>query len=251
MLLLVFPLQANLKMLNLLKPSDALTQAKNRKESDAARALEIQKLVAQKYRELAKAEEDFNVSLGRNKGIWEHEEEKHSKRLGALFKEIADLEERKKAALVPLTTRATELDTMSRALLAREATLRDEEVAFEDRKISFELRLDEISERELKAQERSESLFLREEGIRRQAADIKLNSERLTAAIVEASADSVGRVNALDMRERGLTTKENNLKERERILAEEKNSLIKREIALKDKYETLERSISRVNKQHG
>lgn len=233
--------------LKLFNPGAATTQAKERKDKDNARIVEIQELVAKKLRDLADVEKQFDDTFQRQRNQWAAEEQEHQNVMLEKTKKVEQLEERRKASLVPLTVRGKELENVASAL-----TLREERAAKRDKELNeksalLEHRLDEVGEREQQCKTRETTIKSQEIGIQMQAQDLLKGSELLNGAIVKAQADDKKAKEGLDTHEKILWSRESVIGERERKVAEMEASFVNREKAIRDKYATLERTIKRLH----
>lgn len=233
--------------LKLLPPNQVQFQTRARSEKDERRAVELQTLIVAKHKELEELEQTFADTLKRNQGVWASEEEAHKVRVQKLVDEVLVLEERKVQALLPLTERKKELDTIASALKEKEENLRVRETEIEERGDSLNVRLDEEGERELQCADRAATLSLQEGGLTLQREELRRMSEGFTEAMTRSTFELNNRDRALQLREAELKTKETQVLERERIAREKEIGFDARDRALKDAYETLERT----KKRHG
>lgn len=237
--------------LKLLNPVAAATQAKNKRESDNARVVEIQELIAQKLRELATAEASYDDALQRQRNQWAAEQMEHQNKVLEKEQEVEALEERRKAALVPLTVREQEIENVANALALREQKAGEREHDLDEQSSALEERLDEVAERELRVADHEQSLQLQADGVKRQAQDVQRGSELLTVAVTRAQAEAVSRETDLTKREMALNAKENSLEERERIVQVKEDGFTTREVKIADDRATLERAIAESKQKYG
>lgn len=237
--------------MKLLSPADAQAKAKKTLDSEKHRLVEVQTLVTQKYKELGQIESDFADALKKQRNVWAAVEQEHENKKLGLIKEVEDLEERKRQALIPLTETAKMLDTKASALDAFNLELDEREDALREEGQLFTQRLDEVAERELQADKTAKNLALREDGVKAQAAQIATSSALLTGAIAQAAQDASAKERANTLKEAELRAKEGNLQERERKVNEKESGFDNRERAIKDQYEALRQAIEETNKKYG
>lgn len=231
--------------LKLLPPSQTQFQTRARSEKDERRAVELQELVVKKHRELSDIEKLSEEALTRNRAIWVAEEESHLLRVGELTKEVVALEERKKEAIVPLTKRKEELDTVASALRTLKESLDARRADLDEESDLLKVRLDEVSERAIQLDSRNAQLASQEEGVQAQVEHLRLTSEGFTETMAQTASAHREKERVLELREAKVHTKEMYVAERERIVKEKEKTFADRERAIQDAYETLERTKKR------
>lgn len=232
--------------LKLLSTTEASTKARKATEAEKHRLVEVQTLITQKYKELSQAETDFADALLKQQGVWADHLKTFEEKRDQLKKEVEELEERRRQALIPLTEREKMLDTKHSALVTWEESLATKEEDLEAKSGLLTVKLDEVAERELQADTMAKSLTKREEGIQLQAGQIT----RDQALLATASTDLTKRVNeaehAITLKWAAVNAREQNLIERERKVQEAEAGFAARERVIQDKYDTLERTTKRI-----
>lgn len=230
--------------LKLLSPAVAAQQAKTKREADNSRVVEIQELIAKKLRDLADAEASFDDAMQRQRNQWAAEEQEHHNVILEKTREAEALEERRKAALVPLTVREDELENVASALALREQKADEREHELDNTSNLLQGRLDEVSEREQRVAQAEQRLSLQSEGIKQQADDVRRGSELLTVAVTKAQSEAVSRETDLTRREAALNSREAALEERERLADVKEAGFTAREVKIVDDRATLDRAIA-------
>lgn len=208
--------------MKLLNPLEAQKQTQQRNDGDKQRLVKLQELIAQKYRELAQAEESFDKALANQKTVWDKEEKEHKQNLAVSRAQTHELEERREKALIPLTFRESELNTRDSQLSLREKELTAKEADLTDKEVALVAKFDEVSERENNLVRASEAVSVREEGLVRQEEEIRNNSALLTKSFADSTAEVLRREGVLaakvaqnEAKEAELSIRESELNERE------------------------------------
>lgn len=235
--------------LRLLNPSEAVHKSKQRTEGEKQKSVKIDALVAQKHKELAEAEVNFDIALKRQHDTWAKEEKEHIEKVIHVTKEVEVLEERRKQALIPLEERAKELETHDRNLRERELALDLRETDLNDSAQVLADRLDEVSEREQKAFENAQSLLIQREDIDGRRKDLKANTDTFTRAFTKATGELTERELVVRREEIALKNRAVTLKEREDAVSEKEAGFVNRERSIQDKRETLDRAIAEFEKK--
>lgn len=235
--------------LKLLTPSQVVHTKQHKLEKDSARTLEVQTLIAQKYRELAQAEKDFDDAMQRNRNLWAAEEQKHENKVLVLRQEVKVLEERGAQARIPLTERKKELDTKASALDVREALITEKEKDVDEKTDLLQQKLDHVSDRDIALDERADTLLLEETGIVAQKKEMEEHAQNFSAWLVQQTASVQAALKAVHTREMAITTKELSVGEREKEVDQKEQSFMTREKALQDKYATLAQAVEEFKKK--
>lgn len=230
-------------MLPLFSPSEAKTSAQKQAEGDKRRILDIQKLLADKYKELETVEGYFNASMERQRKSWEEEKQKNELALAPLRKEVEELEERRIKALIPLVNKEEEWEAIVRALRKREDSAEKREVEARGLSEALVRKLDDVSEREIQVSKKERELSRRESGIKLQEQTTKIGSESLTRLIVETRSK-------IDSEEKSLAERIKKVSRDEEDLTEREKSLRSREIDVETK-EILYRNYPFTSPIHG
>lgn len=237
-------------VMKLLSPSQANAQLQKSAERDSKRAIELQDLIVGKYKELGSIEVLFGETLARQKATWTEEEHEHKNAIDVLLSEVGLLEKRRSDALIPLTTRAEELENIAKLLTVREAKVIEDRKEVEELKDLLQRRLDEVGERDVQLSEISTILARREAGIEAQEQDIRTNSERLTKAIQAAQVEILAAQKTLETEKLKVETERDHLKQREQEVDLKEASFADRERSIQDRYATLERAIAEATKKY-
>ncbi len=232
--------------LKLLPPNQAQFQTRARSEKDERRAVELQSLIVAKHKELAEIEQMSEESLSRHRELWASEERAHEEKLRTLRAETVSLEERKKEAIVPLTAKKEELDTIESTLHKHDQELRSKRADMDEEAELLKSKLDEVSERALQLDERSDRLAAQEQGAKLQEEQVRAMSERFSEFFAKRTKEINDQAQSVQLQEASLKTKELQIQERERIVQITSDSFAAREKALQDKYETLARTQERI-----
>ncbi len=216
---------------------------------DILRTQELNKASEEARISLAKAEQEFNEVLARNRAQWATEEEEHSQRVKAMKLEIDDLMAKKMNALIPIgILKDGAYDRMDDAV-AFLARLRQREENIEDLTEKLEDKLDTVGAKEQDLLQLDRSLKLREEGIERQSQAIRANSQALGEQMAvfaltkeTAEKDIEERKTALYLLERTLLTKQQTLERTDGAL-----SALAKQLA--DERETLKRAFDEVRRR--
>lgn len=236
--------------MELLKPAQAAQKSRDQEDRDSRRILELQTLIAQKTKELAVAEEAFDIAMQRNRNQWAAEQQEHENKLAVIEKKTTDLEERRAQATVPLTTWEQRIKDEDSALQEREKGLEIREANVEESLILLQQRLDEVSEREFDADKVAKMVANREVGVKQQASEIKQQSQYLTKAIVEAQLSAATKEQELSTKAQRLDVREQSLEERERQVQQKLASYDAIEKGLNDKYESLIKAEAEFKQKH-
>lgn len=237
-------------VMKLLNPSQANATLQKSAERDSKRAIELQDLIVGKYKELGSIEVLFEETLARQKAAWAEEEQEYKNAIDVLLREVRVLEKRRKDALIPLTTRAEELENIAKLLTVREAKAIEDRKEVEELKDLLQQRLDEVGERDLRLNELSATLARREVGIASQEQDIRTNSERLTKAIQDATLEIAAAEQILATEKLKVETERDHIKQREQEVDIKEAGFDARERAIQDRYETLQRAIAEAAKKY-
>ena len=179
--------QTGLKIMKLLDKQESSAVVARVRDTDRTRSIRLQEEIAKKYRELEEAERFFNETLQQHREIWKDEESKHLDKVQEIRDEVDALEARKREALIPLTERKRILDTRDSALDEREASLDARSVDLERGAESLQQRIDEVSEREIRATEVSEALSRQKLGIDLQRQEMQQHSGQMSIALSDAA----------------------------------------------------------------
>lgn len=229
--------------MKLLSPTEAVTQSKNRSEGEKQRIVKIQTLIAQKLRELSDAEKAFDTALKEQHDIWAKEETLFLRKKQELEADVQRLEERRIAALIPLENKARELDTKESSLVKLKTELEIKDSDLEETKRLLETRLDEVSERELKANDMSLLLERQKSDLEERAETVNKDSESLTKAFAESLSELNLKKREIELSQAKLDGTRAHFEERERKVEEAEAGYKDRERAIQDKTETLQRAV--------
>lgn len=233
--------------MKLLTPPEGKSRLAVQNASQEVRAIELDKLITGKRRELSRIDADLLKAMGEvgRKGI--EEEQFWKAKVVALTREVEGLESRRKSALVPLESREKEAKNKEEALLRREEYAAMRESDNDSERQALEDRLDEVSEREEEATKYSVLLNNREFTLSIQEKQLKERMEALTTILVE-SLEEVKKSQAETARYKAiLKGRDVSVAEREKYVEEREASFANRELSILDKYRTLQKAITEVN----
>lgn len=191
---------------------------------------------------LAKAEQDFNETLVKNRKAWEREEEAHRARQEEMRKENETLEIKRIELLVPFDIIKESTDGRFEDAKTFMVNLREREANAEELTERLEEKLDEVGEREQSVQRFETALTLKEKGLNSQIESVKTQSEGLTAQITQFLANKQDSEKGLTERENALKLRENSVKAAEEGLVGKEIDLRARERRLADEREVLQRA---------
>ena len=215
---------------------------------DGIRRLQtLNKELLQSYQNLNKIEADFDITIETQQAQWLKEQGAHMDIVAKLKGEVIHLEERKVQALIPLEETAKKLDDKDKELSLWESELKNTNEELDEKSELLQEQLSTVAERETHADKVARLQTIAQQGIDTQKAQITLQSSELGKVIDKAIQDDLARQNAisrretvLQLRDKGLTAKE------ERTQATERD-LVQREERLKDRYLMLERTEKEIN----
>ena len=230
------------------------TEVRNDKErqitADMSRLDSVNDELVRKRKELSFLEQEFNLTLESQHEIWRKESSEYITKINDLKTQVEQLEVRKKSSLTPIETQIEELDKVSKIIDSRETSLKEKEEEFEEKVNLLEDKLTKVSEQEREADRiiklqanAQKGIDLQKEQITKQARDL---SETMQKSILE-NASQERKLKKLEVE---LSLKEKALSDKELKLIKIEQGFVERERAIKDKYETLQRSIKQyANKQ--
>lgn len=160
-------------------------EIKDRKAQETARDLirvkETDEVVRKVNIRLANAEADFETALARHKRQWAEEEIQHSKRVEEMEKEVKELEDKKRQALIPIDLYKDQADALFKEATSALSVVKEKERIIEETQDRLEEKLDAVGEREQTLQKDEEKWLIKKQGIEQQAADVETGIEKLTA----------------------------------------------------------------------
>jgi len=234
--------------MKLLTKSEQSKAKATEKQKEIQEGLKLAKKV-DALREIS-AQEDKALKEFRKNTLAEIAKEtlKESKKLDALKDEVKELEERKLEALKPLEAelRAIEDKTATLNELIANFNTRGEKIA--KLEADVEKRVKEVSVQEIHVQTiKSQALdnFKESDTLVQEA----VNNSRLAREVLDkAKQEAEELINNAEFKEKSIINREKAVFVKEEELRKKEIDLAKQESALKDKYETLERSIKRLKK---
>ena len=227
--------------MKLLSPSEGIARSKARLEGEKQKAVRTQTLIAQKYREVAEAEKAFNDALLRQRAQWDKEQQDQIAIITPLREEVVALERRREEALIPLTTRALELDTIESQLKKRKETLDTFESNLIETEQELSQRLDEVADREVTAGQLAITLKLQKQDNDKRAIDIQEQSGILSASFANMTSELIQREQEVQRKEISLEARIIQVQEAEKRVANTIDEINRRDRALKDERATLDR----------
>lgn len=235
-------------MFEVFTPARAKSAAEDRLSKDVLRARSLVDLTRELIEEKNKAENDFNETMQRQQKEAEKEFAERIARKNILEREVERLEQRRKAAISPLTQREKDIKSKEESLIARELVIVDQEAENEEDSRLLMRRLDDISMQKQMLDEREAKIQRIEHGIEIQRKQTIEGSKYLALqmAVYQQKVDAMQA--EFFRREAGLLAKESLYIEREKgfekrefEVSEEFRLLADRRILLDKGFEELKR----------
>lgn len=226
-----------------------IKQVIDNKENQISRSLsrisELDKLILSKQKEVNKLEEEFNITLNRQKESWLKEKNTYINKIKELIEEAGLLEKRKEQALLPITERDNNSKKILKLAVEKEKKLNDKEIELDEKLDLLEDKITSLSDRELKIKEKEQLQYIAQEGIELQKEQIKQDLDNLNKLIIKKNEEFNSKFLELSKKIAEIELRENTIKDKEMELIKIENSFADREKAIKDKYETLQRTINK------
>lgn len=213
------------------------------------RTAEITKEYEDKLRFFNILNADFEKALEAQKDTYAKEKESHALWRSDKEAEVKELEARKKASLLPIVERENAVILKEERLREGLQLLEEAKSELEEEKELMYRRLGEIGEREVEVRKAQDMLVARKSGIDAQAESIKAQSKQLSKTLEELANASSEREREYSTRKTILDSRDDALDMKDKRLLGKEKDLEDRERALTDRYQTLERTITRLNKQ--
>lgn len=226
--------------MKLLTPSATQDTANQQTSSHILRIQELRKLESDFRIKVAKAEEEFNLTLAKNRKVWEDEESSHTERKKEMEREMAELEVKKLELLVPFDILKEGADGRMKDAKGFLEGLRKRESEVEERSELLEDKLDTIGEREESAKQLESALNLKKISLDSYAKSIKEQADRLTSEMTSFYAQKTKDEELIKDKTEALALKENELIAREKIDNERGRELAAREIRVADERRVLD-----------
>lgn len=212
------------------------------------RTQEMQQVADKARKELANAEHDFKLALAERKEVWAIEEQNHNTRVKERNKELSNLEEKRKAAMIPIDDmekRAAK--KLSEAIGLKNNLKKDQEDVDQLREV-LEEKLDDMAEKNKRIESVEEQLANREHGIKMQEANISQSAMELSKQMASFLAEKAKGEQDIKERKEALFLKERSLLSKEEALKRTENKLGEWSIHLKEEREVLDRIYTRQKK---
>lgn len=234
--------------MKLLTPTQTVTDKEQRFQTNLKLSASLDKQLALKRRELEKLEIDYEIVINKQRIILEKEKEEYYLQINVLKSEVKNLVLKRKDELVPLTEKWKELEEADRIVKDRELEVIKKGEIFDENLETLQEKLTDVADREKSSLEMAQKQRLAKEGINRQQEQVKLQQGALNALVAEATGKLKTRETDILKKETEIGLKVKVLDAKEIILNNKEQSFINREREIKDKYETLQRTINRINK---
>lgn len=234
--------------MKLLTPLQTINKKENEIALNLSRSLELQKELDKKKIDLEKLNIEFEIVNRKQQQIREEFNETSIKELEIFNQDVKDLENRKKDALVPLDEKWKELDKAEELIKKREENLKIKEEEVISKIELLEEKLDDLAEKQKIVDEMSLNQAEKQRGIDSQRKQIKLQSESLNSLISKHSIEEENRLKYINTKEAELNSKAIVLESLDKDLKTREQALKDKETQIQDKYETLQRTINRINK---
>lgn len=234
--------------MKLLSPSIRKDTEESERQLGLLRMQEQQKEANRIRKELANAEADFKAVLAKNRTQWAKEEQDHEDRIMEMKKEVAELEDRKAQALIPVKMYEAQahqyLEQAQEALKTAHRREKDAD-ALND---LLQDKLDAVGQKEQDLSLLEATLTARQAGIEQQTEQVQdgvksLNKEMQGFARLKEAIEA-------DLREKriALTLKERSLSAKEKKLERKEESLTALATQLEDERGTLDRAWKELKK---
>lgn len=209
------------------------------------RTQEIEELATKANARLARAESDFNAVLALNKTKWALEEEQHENRVKDMTQEIEALEERKRQALIPISLYKQEADKLieEAQIIVKQAKEKEEQAEYLQEKL--ENKLTEIADREYIVYTAEKRLEVAKQGIESQQEATKLGVQALSKEMLLFHEKQETEEASLKKRKEEVSMAEISFNAKLQKYARDLEALKVWEIQLKDREETVARTIQR------
>lgn len=234
--------------MKLLTPTQTITDKEQRLQSNLKVSALLDKEIVLKRKELQKLETEYEIIINKQRIILEKEKEEYYLQINILKSEVDNLVLKRKEELVPLTEKWKELEEADKIIKLREEEVIKKGEIFDENLNILEEKLSEVAEREKISLETAKKQTLKQEGIAKQQEQIKLQQDSLNLVLNESLEKLKIRENDILKKETEIELKNKVLNAKEINLNKKENSLILKENEIKDKYETLQRTINRINK---
>ena len=215
--------------------------------SEIKRLDTVNKGLTNKRHELERLEADFVAILDRQRNTLETELSEHATKINSLVSEVSRLESRKKQALIPLEEDAKKLETKDKELSEKEADLKKNEDDLDEKSELLQEKLSTVAIRESQVSGMAQKQSVAQQGIDQQKAQIALQAQEMSKAMVSTIAEFNIRENAVLRREIALGLQEKQLADKEKEIVSRENDFARREALLKDRFDMLERTKKNVH----
>lgn len=229
-----------------LQPPLQIQQNRAQEEAqEVFRTQNIQKAAEQARKDLAKATADFSSSMALFKEKRALEEQEHSKRMDEMKREVKELEEKKRLALIPIEVYRKQADEL--VLRAKKFL---EEVKQKEHNVDLirdllENRLDEVGHREQDVRDRETRLVSLERGAKIQQEQVKEGVKRLNESMQQFLAERDTANKDLDKRKTDIILMEQSVFAKHESNKRTEKALERWAILIKDREQTLLREEKR------
>ncbi len=214
------------------------------------RAQEIGEELESKRTQLNALNDDFDNALKMHRFAFEEEKEELAAAISALKTEVAELERRKKQALLPLEEREKAVEDEKQKLRRAKELLDERNQELDDNLEYVAQRLDVIAERELQVTSGENSLDIRRKGVEAQATSITAQSRALSDHMQAFALQIASERKSVFAEQQKLEATKTYI-DNERIRQQHRElQFINERRALLDAYKTLERNYQRLQNQH-
>ncbi len=232
----------SMKLLSGLQNKDNQQAEQTRK---LLRAQEIQKLAEEADIKLARAEEEFNRTLARNRATWADEEVLHAERVKAMESEVKALEKRKEQALIPVSMYRLKVDEAMKEAQEYIKKAKEKDVQADYLQDKLEEKLVEVYDRENQMQAEEARLANLKRGVEAQQEQTREGVARLSEEMIMFHEKQTQDEAIMTERKNELSMAEINLNAREEKVKQNLEALKIFDKQLKDKEETMAREIVR------
>jgi chromosome segregation ATPase len=230
--------------MKLFSSTEVITNKQQQTVSDIHRVKEVNELLEKRRKELRELEVDFDYVLEQQQNKWEEEKARNNKEINDLKSQVMQLEARRKQNLLPLEQQSEELDALKKKLAKKELDLAKKEEEMDEKLELLEEKLSEAEDREQELDRQYRLHAMAQEGIASQKANIALQAKELNSKLNDAFKEDKLRKNEILRLQATLDLKEKALQDKEKELKKIEAGFADRERAIKDRYETLQRTIA-------
>lgn len=233
--------------MKLLTVEQSKYQANELLARDIMRANEIKDVLKRYEDRLVKSEKDFEEKLRLQREIWKTDLSAFLVEKDSLSKQVEFLQEKQKQALIPLTMREKNVESMEKELSQQIQVVKKGRQDNEEMKDLLAEKLNRVGEQETDMAQREVTLQIREKGCEDQRKSIALQAKELTLTMTKFQEEYEKKTHELSARETIVNQKNLAVEEREKSIINTEKDLKKKESSLKERYAQLEQSKKQIH----